>query len=130
MLVSQTGYPTGCQQACVAMLAKVNLEEVIHIVGPQALGFDELKKACDHYKVELGSKWIMDYYGGYSLGGLVRKNKTFILSQCEAGNIHYSHAVLLHKGQLYDPYHGIDPTFTWRRWFYAAQEIVDAPLFY
>jgi hypothetical protein len=112
------------------MLGKRTLEETIAIVGPQALGHWEFMKVCDQYKIEVGSKWMMDLYGGHSLGGLFRKDRAHVLSQAEAGNINYSHAVLLYRGNLYDPYHGIDPAYSWRHWFYAAMEILDAPLYY
>lgn len=127
-LIRQDGYSTGCQQSCLAMLAGVTLEEIIYMVGPQAMGHHEFMKVCDHFKIAVGSRWIMEYMGGTSLGGLVNRKRTCVLSQAEAGNINYAHAVLLHKGQLADPFHGMNPSYPWRRWFYSAIEILDAPM--
>lgn len=118
-LVLQHPYPIACLLACIAMLEGVTLEEVIRIAGSSEPPYGEPAKRL---KAHFGTDYvclsgpIIQGWGERTLGGFIREGKTMIGSVSSCIDPNYSHAVVIHEGRLYDPWHGIDPSWRWDRY--------------
>lgn len=102
------------------MLADVELKTVLDIAGIGRLSAGERYSALQ----QLGVKWDERTYPVACFGDnnnyrhlaqYLREHETVWASVFSAIDPQYSHAVLIHKGQLYDPYHGVDPMYPWHR---------------
>lgn len=124
-IVLQNNHET-CQQACIAMLAGVELEAVVALVGDRALGTAERRKAFAHFGIT--------YPEGESSGAisivetplikLLRDHRTLWCSVADWKNPDWGHAVLAYDRHLYDPWRGIDPDWPWTRHVWKAMWVV------
>lgn len=128
-LVLQTTYNEACQQACCAMLAGVSLEEIISLVGPGRMGNVEHEQVVARYgKGRANHGRFIEHFtreNNALLGVLARDGDTHWLSVADCLDVQYAHAVLLHQGQLYDPWCGINPMWPWSRYIQRSWDIID-----
>lgn len=100
-IINYISQPTNlmCGQACVAMLANTNIEEVAKIMqtsGSTSIG--QIIAALDYYKIRHSEKNIR----------LSKKNPNY--SEISILTVHmpqYTHWVLYYKGKFYDPEFGV-----------------------
>lgn len=129
-LVLQGQYTNACQQACCAMLANVSIEEIIALVGPERMGKTEHDKVFEKYGVSRADTCTnVEGIGLNSLVGLRKRNSTLMLSVYDTMDANYAHAVLLHEGNLYDPYLGINPHWPWSRVIALAFHVREAEVY-
>jgi len=123
-LVLQGQYQTACQQACLAMLADISIEDIIALVGPKRMDQAEHDKVFEKYGVSRADRCtnVMGI-GLDSLVGLRKRDPTLMLSLYDCMDANYGHAVLLHEGNLYDPYLGMNPSWSWSRHIALAFQI-------
>lgn len=115
-LIRQDGFPDCCQQACIAMVSGKTLEEVIKMVGhSRRMGIGERNGILD----SLGIKREIGKHGGEFLASgwnnIPQLKGTHLCSVYSFIDKDYAHAVVLHDGVLYDPWHGINPDWPWHR---------------
>lgn len=123
-LVLQGSYGEACQQSCVAMLAGVTLEDVISLVGPGRMGMAEHERCREKYRAGRHDSGILvQPMGKDCLGALMKCNETLWLSVADCLDPQFGHAVLLHKGQLFDPAQGMNPAWPWNRYVARAWNI-------
>lgn len=88
-----------CGQACIAMLAGRNIEEVAKVMGTKgSTSIGQIIDALDHYKISHGEKNIR----------ISKKNPNY--SEISILTVHmpkYTHWVLHYKGKFYDPEFGV-----------------------
>jgi hypothetical protein len=125
--VSQHGFPTACQQSVIAMLAGVELRDVIALFGFGPMSCSERVKACDHFGIVLGDRVLIEGYGNETLTCLMDRHRALFLSVSEHGNPQFRHCVLWHGGTLYDPALGVNPAWPWRYHVTIAQIVAGAP---
>lgn len=107
------------------MLAGVTLEEIISLVGPERMAMREHEKVREKYRTGRADSGIMvQPMGQYCLGSLAKCNETLWLSVSDCIDPQYGHAVLLHQGQLYDPWCGMNPMWPWSRYVVKAWNII------
>lgn len=88
-----------CGQACIAMLADVDIEDVTKVMGTRgSTSIGQIVEALDHYNIRHGEKNIR----------LSKKNPHY--SEISILTVHmpkYTHWVLYYKGKFYDPEFGV-----------------------
>ena len=127
-LVRQDNHET-CQQACIAMLAGVTLDQVVQIVGDHALGMDERRKAFEHFGIAY-PQGESGFVVGQVENPLVRLIRDHRLLWCSVACVRdgsYGHAVLIYDRHMYDPWRGIDQDWPWTRHIWKAMPIERAP---
>lgn len=127
-LVLQGQYHNACQQACLAMLAGVTVEEVVSFIGDHRLDGSDRQKVCDKYgivldKVSYQATW-MDVY---RIGKMAKVHGTLLIDQFDWFDTAFGHNILLHNGQLYDPALGMNPHYPWTRVFGKSRPVISAP---
>lgn len=123
-LVLQGNYHNACQQACLAMIIGVPIEDIIALVGAHRMGKTEHDLVFEKYGVSRADRCTkIEGIGLDSLVGLRKRNSTLMLSVYDCMDANYAHAVLLHEGNLYDPYLGLNPQWPWSRVIALAFEI-------
>jgi hypothetical protein len=129
ILVRQLNHET-CQQACVAMLAGVTIEEVIGFIGDKALGTAERHKCHERFGIgrPSGASWHMVDAVEHTLAKWVKAYRVLEGSVLCTRDPSYAHAVLLVDGHLYDPWRGIDPEWPWSRFIWKVQQVVPVNL--
>jgi hypothetical protein len=107
------------------MVASVTVQEVIELVGSKRMGEAEIQKACSHFHLWIRpSSFVVENYGDKSLVGLMKSHPTMLLNVTDCRAWHdYAHAVILHKGMVYDPWAGINPMWPWSRVIWSARPI-------
>lgn len=127
-LVLQTTYPEGCQQACCAMLSGVSIEEIISLVGVGRMGNVEHEAVVTKYgKGRANHGKFIEHFTrdrNAMLGVLVREGGPHWLSLADCRDVQYAHAVLLHQGNLYDPWCGLNPMWPWSRYIQRVWEVI------
>lgn len=129
-LVRQNNHET-CQQACIAMLAGVEVEEVIKVIGDRALGMKERRTAFDHFNIVYPDKESGFVVGQTEnpLPKLMRDHRMLWCNVADAKDPNWGHAVLIYDRHIYDPWRGIDPEWPWSRHIWKAMPVVSAPGF-
>lgn len=123
-LVKQDNHET-CQQACIAMLAGIALDDVVQLVGDRALATSDRRRAFDHFRIkypEDEAGWPVDSIEK-TLPFFMRAHRTLWCQVLDARDPAWGHAVLLHARHLYDPWRGIDPSWPWSRWIWKVMPI-------
>lgn len=124
-LVLQAPYQNCCQQACIAMLTGMPLGTVIAELGDGRLGAIERRLFLASHGVEHSDQvHITEALGDNAIAALMRKYTTMwvtVFSCVESG---YGHACILHNGDLYDPYDGVNPHWPWHRYIAQIAPIV------
>jgi hypothetical protein len=118
-LVLQHPHGSACQQACIAMLADRTIEQVIADAGTD--GKIDITIRSRLYR--LYGLTIPDESFAIapfetnprSLTWLMQNHTTLLCSLYDWKDIHYAHAIIIHNGDLYDPWHGMNPTWPWHR---------------
>lgn len=127
-LVLQNAYPDGCQQSCCAMLAGVSLAEIISLVGAGRMGNTEHEAVVAKYgKGRANHGRFIEHFTrdrNATLGVLAREGGTHWLSLADCKDVQYAHAVLLHRGDLYDPWCGMNPMWPWSRYIQRVWEVI------
>lgn len=123
-LVRQTNHES-CQQACIAMLAGVELETVIALVGDKALGTTERRTAFDHFGITYpeGEAGAPISIVETPLIKLMRDHKALLCSVADWKDPNWGHAVVIYDMHIYDPWRGIDPEWPWTRHVWKAMPI-------
>jgi len=123
-LVLQKEYWFACQQACIAMLAGVELKEVIDLVGPEILTLERRDKCHAYFGLvkPATGKFVHVLGGnyGYNLSELMKEHDTWLCYVYDWVDDTYAHNVIIHEGSLYDPRDGIDPEWPWSRFIRQA----------
>ncbi len=124
-LIMQTGHPDACGHCCVAMVAGVTLDKVFEMArGDSYLGEMMIRELLR----QLGcptpdGSYLIEAFGNRTIAALQRKHPTMILSVFSCIDPQYSHAVVLHKGDLYDPWSGMNPQWPWHRYIAIARAV-------
>lgn len=120
-LVRQNNHET-CQQACIAMLGNVELEDVVRLVGDRALGTNERRQAFDHFRIKYpeGESGFVISIVETPLIRLMRDHKYLLCSVADWKDPSWGHAVVIHDMHIYDPWRGIDPEWPWTRHVWKA----------
>ena len=115
-LVLQGQYRDACQQACIAMLTDLPIETVIAVLGKSRLASWDRADFLKSHGIDCPnmSYWI-ESVGANCIGGLMQIHSTLWLTLGSCVDMTYGHAVILHEGQLYDPFHGMNPSWRWDR---------------
>ncbi len=123
--VSQRPHPNACALACLAMILDVSLDDVIAIAGSDeraALGTK--RKVFEHYGREWPhSAFIVEGFGDQALGALTQKYETLYCGVYSWKDPNFSHAVLIHNKDVYDPWDGINPSWPSDRYIGDAMPI-------
>lgn len=127
-LVLQGSHSNACQQACLAMLAGVTVEEVVSFIGDHRLMREDVRKVCERYDIEIDpvgyqSTWM----DKYRIGKMAKDYGTLMVSQFDWFDTAFGHCVLIHNGQLYDPALGMNPHYPWTRVFGFTSPVSRAP---
>jgi len=123
-LVLQGEHPNACQQACIAMLAGVELADVIAVIGSEALGGQGREQALAHFGLKLSRVgFTVEGWGENCLGALRKKYPTLWLRMSDCLDPGYGHAALLHENQVYDPFWGLNPRWPWHRYVSHATPV-------
>ena len=123
-IIRQTNHDT-CQQACIAMLAGVEIETVIALIGDRALGTNERRKAFDRFEIAYpdGENGSVVGIVENPLVKLMREHRTLFCSVSDWKDPGWGHAVVIYEKHLYDPWRGIDPDWPWTRHIWKAMEV-------
>lgn len=134
-IVMQHPYSNACQQACIAMLAGVELQEVIRIVGEGRLGVGDKLDTCKHFGIVLSEyKIVLQTFATREYGmTLTEIRKQYAgcplwISQYDCMDTSYGHAVLLHHDTLYDPFYGVNPQHLWSRRLTDVCPVLSSPV--
>lgn len=127
-LVRQDNHET-CQQACIAMLAGVTLDDVVRFAGDKALGTMERRAAFDQFRITYPESEAGFVVGQieHPLARVIRDHRLLLCSVADAKNGSWGHAVLIYDQHLYCPWRGIDPEWPWTRHIWKAMPITAAP---
>lgn len=127
-LVRQDNHET-CQQACIAMLGGVTLDDVVAFVGHKALGMEQRRAAFNRFRIQYPEAEEGFVVGQVEnpLARLIRDHRLMWCNVSCAKNGSWGHAVLIYDGHLYDPWRGIDPEWPWSRHIWKAMPITAAP---
>ena len=127
-LVSQAGWPDACQQACIAMLADLPIEDVIAVVGDQRLGTSERRSAWLRFNIAIPDEgFLIQPYGSGSLARLMKEFPRLWCGVMDARNSMFSHCVVIDNGNLYDPHYGLNPQWPWSHYVMQVQPILGCP---
>jgi hypothetical protein len=117
-LVMQQPHMSACKQACIAMLSGKTLEQVISDAGTdEKIDLSIRQRLFALYGIggEIDLSWINEPFSDHSFGALAREHETLLCSVYSWVNENYAHAVIFHRGELYDPYDGMNPEWPWHR---------------
>lgn len=123
-IVRQSNHET-CQQACIAMLGGVELEEVIRLVGDRALATNERREAFAHFGIRYPEGEIGSVVGIVEtpLVKLMREHKYLYCGVSDWKDPSWGHAVVIYDSHIYDPWRGIDPEWPWTRHIWKAMMV-------
>jgi hypothetical protein len=126
--VSQHPHPKACQQAVIAMLAGVQLADVLAVVGNDALAWKERERACAHFGIKLTEdRVIVESVGSLCMGALIQKYPAVWVHIGDCRNVNFAHSSLIVGERMLDPHYGENPLWPWSHYMVFAQGIIPSP---
>ena len=125
-LVLQHPYPNACALACLAMLADVTLDAVIKANGgsSERPPYETRNRLFTHFGIALPKEgYLIESFGDQTVAALMKKHSTMLCSVYSYIDGNFGHYVVLHEGQLYDPWDGMNPAWPWHRHIGQVQAI-------
>jgi hypothetical protein len=109
------------------MLLDTSLDEVISVAGTdERVDFATKQKVFKHFGREFPkSAFLVETFGENALGALMRKYETLYCGVYSWKDVNYAHAIVIHKGDLFDPWDGLNPKWPSDRFIGDAMPIVE-----